>query len=120
MLVVEFLVWWYTRGWSQTVVDLRRRLVTTSRLFSMPILLRTLFAPWRRIITYPSDDLAARFRALGDNLVSRGVGFAVRLLTLLTAGSMLLVMAVISVSFIVLWPLLPPAIILALIKGCIG
>lgn len=117
MLAVEFFIWWYTRGWSQTILDLRRRLTNTLHLFSVPILLRTLFAPWRRIVTYPATGLAGRLKAMGDNLVSRSVGFVVRVLTLLMAGFMLLVVAVANICLVILWPLLPLAIIVAVVKG---
>ena len=120
MLAVEFFIWWYTRGWSRTVLDLRRRLTNTLRLFSVPILARTLFAPWRRIVTYPAAGLAGRLKAMGDNLVSRSVGFVVRVLTLLIAGIMLLAVAVFSAGLIIVWPLLPLAVVGALIKGILG
>ncbi len=120
MLAVEFFIWWYTRGWSQTFLDLRRRLTNTLHLFSVSILLRTLFAPWRRIVTYPANGLAERFKAMGDNLVSRSVGFVVRVLTLLLAGFMLLVVAVVNVAIAILWPLLPLGAIAALLKALLG
>jgi len=50
--------------------------------FSMPLLLRTLFAPWRKDITPLSGTLQQIFQSLVENLVSRGIGFVVRFLTL--------------------------------------
>ncbi len=120
MLVMEFFTWWYTRGWKLVVQDLRRRLSLTLQLFSVPSLLRTLFSPWRRIVTYPGASLDARMRAMGDNLVSRGVGFVVRFFTLIAAGVTLVVVATLSITLILVWPLLPLGIVVAFIMGVLG
>lgn len=74
---------------------------------SVPILLRTMFAPWRRIITESDGAIGQRVRALIDNTVSRCVGFSVRLIVLLTALVLLAGYAVIGGALLLLWPLLP-------------
>jgi hypothetical protein len=53
-------------------------------------------------------------------LVSRVVGFSVRALVLFTAGLMLAACGVIAALQLIIWPLLPPAIIVTLIKGITG
>jgi hypothetical protein len=120
MIALEILTWWYRQGWSQVARNARQRFSKVSHLFSVPILARTLFAPWRRIITYPGATIEAKFRAVGDNLVSRVVGFSVRALVLFTAGLMLAACGVIAALQLIIWPLLPPAIIVTLIKGITG
>jgi hypothetical protein len=107
MLVLELFSWWFGQGWQQVAKNSGRRLVRVANLFSVPILLRTLWAPWRRIITYPGASIDAKLRAMGDNLVSRFIGFTVRLLVLLTAAIMLIGLCVIGVISIILWPLVP-------------
>ena len=89
-------------------------------MFSVPILLRTLFSPWKRIITYPGASLDAKIRAFSDNMVSRAVGFSVRLLVLFTAALMLLLVSIVALIEIVVWPLLPILIIVTIVKGIIG
>jgi hypothetical protein len=120
MLVFQMLSWWYGQGWRRVAVDSQQRLVTVSHIFSVPILLRTLFAPWRRIVTYPGAGLDAKLRALGDNLVSRAVGFSVRIMVLVAAGLILGLTASFGIVFVLLWPLLPVAIPALLLKGVIG
>lgn len=120
MIVLEILTWWYVQGWMQVAKNAELRLVKVSHMFSVPILIRTLFAPWRRIITYPGASIDARFRAMGDNLVSRLVGFSVRAMVLLTAGVMLILTAALAVAQLLIWPLIPPAIIATFVMGLIG
>jgi hypothetical protein len=107
MLVVAFIEWWYGPGWRDTAGRLERRLRATYQTFSIPILLTTLFAPWRRIVTPPGGSLEDRVRALGDNAVSRVVGFMMRLLTLLAGSLLLLGYAALGGIVLILWPLLP-------------
>lgn len=117
---MELFSWWYGRGWIQQVQNLRQQLVRVAQIFSVPILMRTLFAPWRRIITYPGAGLDERLRAFGDNLISRSVGFVVRLLVLITAGVLLFFTGLFMVIELIVWPLLPLAVIAAIVKGITG
>jgi hypothetical protein len=115
MLLVAFIGWWYGPGWRDAAAQLQGRLNTTILTFSVPILLRTMFAPWRRIVTRPGGSLQDKARAMVDNAVSRFVGLAVRLLALASAGILLTVYTVIGGIILVLWPLLPvlgPALII--------
>jgi hypothetical protein len=120
MLVGEFFVWWYTRGWYQVVLSMQRRMTKALNMFSASSILRTLFAPWRRIVTDPGDDIGTKFRAFGDNLVSRCVGFTVRIFTLLIAGILLFFVGIINIFLIIIWPFLPLAIVVAIYKGITG
>ena len=117
MLAVSFLSWWYGRGWNQVVRSYGIRLRKIADAFSVGQLLRTLFAPWRRIVTYPGASLAERWRAWGDNLVSRAIGFVVRLFVLFAAALVLLGAAVALLAEIIVWPLLPLAVPGLLIAG---
>ena len=119
MLVASFFSWWYGRGWQSVAVSFRPRLTSVLDSFSVRQLLRTLFAPWRRIITYPGASFDARMHALADNLFSRAVGFVVRVIVLLSAMAALLVVAVLTLLEVVAWPLLPFAIPGCLIAGLV-
>lgn len=117
MLVLQMFVWWYGPGWKAAAKSIGRGVGGISRLFSIPILLRTLFAPWKRIVSYPGSSLDAKLRAYGDNIVSRAIGFVVRLLVLLTALVMSGLAAVAGLLSFVLWPLVPFAAVALCIKG---
>ena len=120
MLALELFAWWYTRGWIAAAKNIGTLLKGVSRMFSIPILLRTLFAPWKRIITYPGASLEAKMRAYGDNLVSRAIGFSVRVIVLITAVCASLGVLVAGTIGFILWPIVPPAIVLLLAKGIVG
>lgn len=120
MLALELFVWWYTRGWMAAGRNIGMLLQGISRLFSIPILLRTLFSPWKRIITYPGASLEAKLRAYGDNLVSRAIGFTVRLLVLIAALCTSAAALVAGTMGFILWPAILPAAVLLLVKGIVG
>ncbi len=114
MLLVAFVQWWYGPGWRDASARLSARMHDTVLTFSLPILIPTMFAPWKRIITYPGNNIQERLRASMDNLVSRAVGFIVRLITLLTALTLIGIYAVFGGLLLVLWPVIPllgPALI---------
>jgi len=119
MLVASFFSWWYGAGWAKVMRSLRPRLRGVMDNFSVKQLLKTLFAPWRRIVTYPGRSLGERFRALGDNLVSRIIGFIVRVLVLLAAAVILLTITVLTLIEVIIWPLLPLAVPGCLIAGLV-
>lgn len=68
-------------------------------------------------MTNPGAGLDAKLRAMGDNLVSRAVGFTVRVFVLLTAVIMLLGMGAVALIEVMAWPLVPLAIVAGLVKG---
>lgn len=114
MLVLSFFSWWYGRGWKQVLDSFGPRLQGVMDNFSVSQLFRTLFAPWRRIISYPGSNIEERFRAWGDNLFSRIVGFVVRSVVLLAALLVIVLVAALTVIELAVWPLLPLAV-----PGCI-
>jgi hypothetical protein len=86
-------------------------------MFSVPLLLRTLFAPWRRIISYGDSSFAEGLQALLDNTISRFVGFGVRLVVLVAAAILITLSVLLSALVIIFWPFLPITAIGLLIRG---
>lgn len=115
MMAVEFFRWWYGPGWALAFNRMSHKLHGIVQIFSVNILLRTLFAPWRRIITYPGASLDAHFRAMIDNLVSRFIGFLVRITVLFSAAITALVFGFFALIGCILWPLLPLLVIVSIV-----
>ncbi len=117
MFMTVFLSWWYKNGWFQIIRSINPRTQEVLAFFSVSQISRTLFAPWRRIITYSSASLEAKIRAWFDNLFSRTVGFIVRLIVLFTALIIVILVSLSTLIEILLWPILPPMVISFLILG---
>jgi hypothetical protein len=117
MLAMSMLTWWYGQGWTEELGNLKSRPRKIVNLFSVDTLLRTLFSPWRRIISVPGSNIKDRLAAAFDNLISRAVGFVIRLFVLLAAIVVIILVIVASLIELIIWPLLPVSVIVLVIVG---
>ena len=107
MLLVAFIHWWYGPGWRDTAGRLTTRIQETYLTFSVPVLLKTLGQPWKRIVTLPGRSIGEKARAIIDNLISRVVGLIVRLCALAAASIIISVYLLIGATLLILWPAIP-------------
>ncbi|HEX8762512.1 MAG TPA: hypothetical protein VF733_02020 [Candidatus Saccharimonadales bacterium] len=119
-MILELVRWWYVTGWLQAVQRIGAWVMNVEHAFSLSLLVTTLFAPWRRIITPAGRGLDAKVHAMLDNLVSRCIGFVIRLTVLLAASVSMLGAFLAGVLLAVIWPLLPAAVIFFAVKGITG
>jgi hypothetical protein len=117
MFMLGLFSWWYGAGWKGVLGATGRRLGGLAEMFSINILLRTLFSPWKRMVTDPGASLDAKIRAFGDNIVSRVVGFTVRFFVLFAAALAFVLLLLASLLELVVWPLVPVAGIALIVKG---
>lgn len=117
MLLVAFFRWWYGEGWAEAGKGGLNLVKKVQLSFSVPVLLKTLLAPWKRIITPPGRSLDDKMRAMLDNLVSRTVGFFVRFFALLTSLALMAGAATIGLIMAIAWPLIPLLIVFSLLKA---
>lgn len=115
-MLFELLRWWYGPGWALAFQRIGTRTHNVALAFSTPTLLKTLFAPWKRIQSNGAKSFDAKFQAMIDNLVSRMVGFFSRLMVLIAAIIMTSGTFLMSSVFAIGWPLLPVAIIYCLVR----
>ena len=111
MFIVGLLGWWYGAGWRERIRIVGARLLRIFDFFSLDLLLKTWFSPFRQIGTAQvQGSLGDQLRALGDRVVSKVIGGVVRTLTMIV-GLVVLVVAVVAGAFeIIIWlvvPLLP-------------
>ena len=118
-MFIAFFSWWYGRGWQQVVGDFKLRVSNVIDSFSVRQLSKTLFAPWKRIVTQPGRNLEDHLHAAADNAFSRAVGFVVRLGVLFAALIAILVVGLLSIIEIIAWPLLPLAVPGFIIAGLV-
>ena len=112
MLAVSFLQWWYSRGWGIYFLGFRDRLRNTADFFSIGLLLKTLFQPFRQISANERGDtggLEGTLVAFFDRLLSRVIGFIVRVFVIVGGIVSLAFMVVIGLAISIVWPLIPLA-----------
>jgi hypothetical protein len=118
MLLFGLFSWWYGDGWKSRSGIGKRRMQNAMDLFSINTLAGTLFKPWKQITTRTIGDegLSAQFQAMVDNMVSRMVGFFVRVIMLVMGLGYVLLIGLFSLITMILWPVVPfvPIIILLL------
>lgn len=90
---------------------LRDKLMSTFDYFSIDLLLRTLFSPYRQISAGKvRGPLGVQMRAFADRLISRMIGAMIRLTMIIVGSIALALYSVVGVVLLVLWgvvPLLP-------------
>lgn len=119
-MIFDMLRWWYGPGWLQAVYRIRSWTYRVVRTFSVPLLARTLFAPWRRIVTVGARSPGEKMQAMFDNLISRCVGFGVRVGVLLAAAVMSLFTALAGSVLAIAWPFMPLAFIYCVVRSITG
>ena len=118
MFLLSIFQWWYTIGWAERWRSIITKTTELAESFSLGIILTTLFKPWKQITTLEPDSSMVH-RAV-DSLVSRFVGFWVRLLVLFTGVGYILVAFVINTLVAIVWPLIPFMSIGFIIIGVAG
>lgn len=119
-MVFELFRWWYGPGWVRAARNIGRWTSGVERSFSVVILLQTLFAPWKRIISVSGKGIDAKFQAMMDNLVSRIVGFCVRFVVIIAACFAIAGIFIAGVVTLIVWPLIPLGIGYCLVRSIIG
>lgn len=108
MGIVSLLGWWYGAGWKLRVLAMREKLASTIDYFSVDLLLRTLFSPFRQISAGKiRGPIGVQIRAFFDQMLSRVIGAIVRSI-MICAGLVAIVLnLVIGGLGLVLWAVVP-------------
>ena len=79
MFIVGILSWWYGDGWRQRFAITRESILKTNDFFSITLLLKTLFTPFRQISAGKvRGPIGVQLQAFLDRLFSRLKGAFVR------------------------------------------
>ncbi|MEO5690970.1 MAG: hypothetical protein ABIQ64_02180 [Candidatus Saccharimonadales bacterium] len=119
-MFMAFFSWWYTDGWKRQLHAVSNRLAGVIDTFSVDILVRTLFSPFRQISAGSvRGPIGVQLRAFVDKLVSRFIGAIVRLAVLITGSITIVVGAMIGCMYLLVWPLLPvlPLVAILVVLG---
>jgi len=111
VLGMGFLFWYYRYGIRLYLLHWYFNLVWINHYFSLPLLIKTIFSPWKRLIIKEKRSGFNITKIVEDatfNLVSRGIGAVVRF-SLFWAGAFILLLYFFAgaVGFII-WLIFPP------------
>jgi hypothetical protein len=118
-LLFYYLKWHYGRAPNDLFGIWKNVMWFVWHFFSVPILLRTFFSRWRRLgERYPQGpDVVGFASTFIVNVIMRGVGALVRLITLCAALAAFIAALIIGVASAVLWFVLPLLVPILLIHG---
>lgn len=121
MFIVGLIGWWYGPGWRRSASRVAERLAATADFFSIGLLARTLFAPFRQISAGKvRGSLSVILHAWLDKLISRLIGAMVRSAMMVAGVIALAVHGAIGSLLIVGWlvvPVLPLVGVMLALKG---
>lgn len=116
MILVGMLSWWYTRGFALAARRVRDQLAGLYDYFSIDLLIKTLFSPFRQISAGAVDGpLPVKLRAFVDRLISRIIGAIVRLIIIAVGSAALLITVIGGLLYLVVWLAMPTAPLVGII-----
>lgn len=121
MFIVGILGWWYGAGWKQRAGMVKERLASTIDYFSIDLLVRTLFAPFRQISADKTGgSLNVQMHAFFDRTISRTIGMIVRLGMIIIGTAAIIIYALLGLAGLFVWLLVPLFPLLGLVLFIAG
>lgn len=121
MFIVGLLSWWYGDGWRQRALMVRERLLGAIDYFSVDLLLKSLFSPYRQISAGGvRGPIGVRWRAFVDRLISRCVGAVIRTVVIIIGCVSIVFIAVLGLLVLALWLVIPLAPLTGVIMMIVG
>lgn len=114
-----YLAWHYGRAFQQMVVVYANLFWFIGHFFSLNILFRTLFSPWRRIYEshHRGEGAEAYFATVVVNILTRIIGAFIRLIFIVAGLVVMFVMVLSVIAFTIFWLFAPFIVTLAFITG---
>jgi len=121
MFLVGIISWWYSNGFISRIRITIKRLRLSADFFSVGLLLSTLFAPFRQISADASGvSFADQIHAFFDKLLSRMIGFVVRLFMIIVSLIIMSLQIVFGAIILISWLIIPILPVVGLIATVIG
>jgi hypothetical protein len=119
MLLAGLFSWWYSDGLLGCIENFKKQLASLSDLFSIELMFRTLFMPFRQISANATGvSLDDKVRAFFDRLLSKIIGAFTRTFMIIIGLIVMLGYTIIGICSVVLWIVIPAMPIIGMI-GCI-
>lgn len=117
-LIPVYLLWHYTTAWTDLARLYSNGAWFLFHFFSIPILLRTLLAPWKRLHESRAAQGGAGFLgAFLINSITRIVGAVIRLATIAVGISAQALLTIAFVGVLLLWLVLPLFLLWLVVNG---
>ena len=122
MLLTSFFGWWYGAGFKKQLEMIQSRLIQMADFFSIGLLLKTLFQPFRMLDanTSTKGPLEVRLQVAMGKLVSRLIGAFMRSLVMLVGILALIGRALFGGLQVLFWLLMPIIPVICLILFAAG
>lgn len=122
LIIPHYVSWHYTKAISDLVVLFKNFIWFIWNLFSIKILLRTLFVPFQKLSVKSTKkfDIEGVMSALVTNFLMRLVGFMIRTFFIFAGIFILAVFIIFSVMFFILWLITPLVLASMFVLGIIG
>ena len=119
--MVGLLSWWYGDGFFARIQSIKVRLEKVFDFFSILILIKTLFAPYKQISAGGNVDKSETWlQIIADKLISRFIGFFARIFLIIAGMIVIIFQLIFSVIVIIFWLILPIIPVAGLIMYVIG
>ena len=121
MLFVSLFRWWYSDGLRQRAQMMSSRLDGIIDYFSIDLLAKTLFQPFRQDATGSVDGtLDMKLHAFADNMISRILGALIRTVILVFGMIAIAVYSIIVLVSLIVWVVLPLAPFASIVLAILG
>ncbi len=119
IVILQFWGWYYTKAVKGLINAWNNFIVFVGEYYSIPLLLRTIFHPWRRDITKYGRGFSIKnfLETLSFNFISRSIGFVIRFFTIIIGLICLLGVIILGFTALILWILLPLILAFFIITG---
>jgi ATP-dependent Clp protease ATP-binding subunit ClpC len=107
---MSYFTWFYSEGQRYILQKCILMIGNVAHFFSIPLLLKSLFSPWKRLVAEDNSagfNLQKALEAFSYNLVSRGIGSVVRTFLILFGLLTLIFFCFVCVLMVILWEALP-------------
>ena len=117
--LISYISWHYTSAFLEIFSIWRNFLVFFYNLFSIPLLLKTLFSPWKRLDENKPSILNFEdfFSVIIVNTLMRLIGAVMRIFVIFTGVLTLIFSFIVGFLFVLFWPLLPFIALFTLVSG---
>ena len=120
-MFMAFFSWWYGEGWQRQLHMVTTRIAGMVDLFSIDLLIRTLFAPFRQISAGRVDGpVGVQLQAFVDKIISRFIGALVRTAVLIAGVIAIAVTSFVSMAYLAVWPFMPFLFVIGILTGLSG